>query len=95
MPFSTRYRSFKGTTKRVQRMRFTREDKWFAVILLAVCLLSMALGVWLELTFMHEDDALLSCPFRRVGLGACVQCFVPRMLEVRLEQNPMRFYAQV
>jgi len=47
MSYSIRLRRFRGTRKRVDRIRFTREDKWYGVLLLLLGLVSVGVGAWL------------------------------------------------
>jgi polyferredoxin len=53
MAYSANIRRFRSTKKRVQRIRFTTSEKWFAVFLLLLGLLSVAVGGWLGI---HYSD---------------------------------------
>jgi hypothetical protein len=47
MAYSNRIRRFRGTRKRLARIRLTLRDRWLAAILVLLCLLSIAAGGWL------------------------------------------------
>lgn len=53
MAFTAAPRRFRGSKKRIQRIRFTSIDKWLALLLVLLCLLSMAAGGWLG--FIYKD----------------------------------------
>ena len=42
---------FRGTRKRLRRVRFSTADKWLAALLVLICLLAVAAGGWLGYNF--------------------------------------------
>jgi hypothetical protein len=53
MTYSSRSRRFRGSKKRVARIRFGARDKWFAALLAVLILIAMMAGAWLG--FNYED----------------------------------------
>ena len=51
MTYSTRIRRFRGSSKRIARIRVMARDKWFAALITLLCLLSALAGGWLGSTF--------------------------------------------
>jgi hypothetical protein len=53
MAYSTDGRIFRGTKKRLRRIRWTAADRWFAALIVLICLLAIAAGAWLG---FHYSD---------------------------------------
>jgi hypothetical protein len=47
MAYSVRVRRFRGSRKRIKRIRMTKAEKWFTAILVVLLLLAMWAGWWL------------------------------------------------
>jgi hypothetical protein len=51
--YSDGVRRFRGTKKRLRRIRWTAPDRWFAALIVLICLLAIAAGGWLG---FHYSD---------------------------------------
>ena len=47
MAYSVKVRRFRGSWKRIKRIRMTKTEKWFTAILVVLLLLAMWVGWWL------------------------------------------------
>jgi hypothetical protein len=53
MAYSSGVQRFRGTKKRLRRIRWTVADRWFAALIVLICLLAIAAGAWLG--FYYSD----------------------------------------
>jgi hypothetical protein len=51
MAYSGQARRFRGSKKRVARIRLTARDKWFVVLLALICLLATIAAGWLCMNY--------------------------------------------
>jgi hypothetical protein len=47
MTYSDRSSRYRGSRKRLARIRFSRQDKWLAVLIALLSILAMVVGGWL------------------------------------------------
>jgi hypothetical protein len=53
MTYSARSTRYRGSRRRLARIRFTSQDKWLAVIIVLLCLFVIAANAWLGATYIN------------------------------------------